>query len=103
MEFAGCFASRQRRLTPQSSHPLARKTSRSTRASLQFSHPSMKPLDGHRCGLIVLFIALVAPMPAADRLPNIILFLCDNLGYGDIGPFGSTLHRTPNLDRMANE
>jgi arylsulfatase A len=63
----------------------------------------MKPLDGHRCGLIVLFIALVAPMPAADRLPNIILFLCDNLGYGDIGPFGSTLHRTPNLDRMAKE
>lgn len=35
--------------------------------------------------------------------PNFIVFLTDNLGYGDIGPFGSTKHRTPNLDRMAEE
>ncbi len=38
-----------------------------------------------------------------EHSPNFILILCDNLGYGDIGPFGSTLHRTPNLDRMAAE
>lgn len=37
------------------------------------------------------------------RLPNFIILFCDNLGYGDIGPFGSTLHRTPHLDRMAAE
>jgi putative membrane-bound dehydrogenase-like protein len=35
--------------------------------------------------------------------PNIIVVYCDNLGYGDIEPFGSTLHRTPNLNRMAKE
>lgn len=35
--------------------------------------------------------------------PNFIVIFCDNLGYGDIEPFGSTLHRTPNLNRMANE
>ena len=35
--------------------------------------------------------------------PNFIVISCDNLGYGDIGPFGSTLHRTPHLDRMARE
>lgn len=40
---------------------------------------------------------------AAVRPPNILLFFCDNLGYGDIGPFGSTLHRTPNLDRLARQ
>ncbi|TVP99788.1 MAG: hypothetical protein EA381_08755 [Planctomycetaceae bacterium] len=35
--------------------------------------------------------------------PNFVLVMADNLGYGDIGPFGSTKHRTPNLDRMARE
>lgn len=35
--------------------------------------------------------------------PNFIIILCDNLGYGDIACFGSKLHRTPNIDRMAEE
>src|SRR6185503_12597495 len=35
--------------------------------------------------------------------PNFIFILADDLGYGDIGPFGSTVNRTPNLDRMARE
>jgi putative membrane-bound dehydrogenase-like protein len=38
-----------------------------------------------------------------NKKPNIIVVYCDNLGYGDIEPFGSTLHRTPNLNRMAKE
>jgi arylsulfatase A-like enzyme len=37
-----------------------------------------------------------------DR-PNFVVILCDNLGYGDIEPFGSTVHRTPHLSRMARE
>ena len=40
---------------------------------------------------------------AATTKPNIILILADDMGYGDIGPFGSTKNRTPNLDRMARE
>jgi arylsulfatase A len=35
--------------------------------------------------------------------PNFIVINIDDLGYADIGPFGSTLNRTPNLDRMAQE
>ena len=35
--------------------------------------------------------------------PNFVVILCDNLGYGDIGCFGSELHRTPNIDRMAQQ
>jgi len=35
--------------------------------------------------------------------PNFIIVYCDNLGYGDIEPFGSRVNRTPNLNRMATE
>lgn len=36
-------------------------------------------------------------------MPNFIIIFCDDLGYGDIGCFGSKKHNTPNLDRMAEE
>ena len=63
------------------------------------------------CGLAVLGFALLlsllpdaqATAAAPGRPPNFILIFADNLGYGDIGPFGSKVHRTPNLDRMAAE
>jgi arylsulfatase A len=35
--------------------------------------------------------------------PNLILINCDDLGYGDLGCYGSTINPTPNLDRMAVE
>lgn len=40
---------------------------------------------------------------AVDAKPNFVLIVADNLGYGDVGCFGSTVNRTPNLDRMAAE
>jgi len=44
-----------------------------------------------------------APRAAQSAPPNIVLIFVDDMGYGDIGPFGSTKNRTPNLDRMARE
>ena len=40
---------------------------------------------------------------ADNPVPNFIVVFCDNLGYGDIEPFGSEIHRTPSLNRMATE
>ena len=45
----------------------------------------------------------VVTLTADDRPPNIVLLFVDNLGNGDVGCFGSTLHRTPNIDRLAAE
>ena len=55
--------------------------------------------------LAAALLTVLAPITAAPapRPPNLIVLLCDNLGYGDTGPFGSTVHRTPELDRMARE
>ena len=39
----------------------------------------------------------------AGRPPNLVILLVDDMGYGDIGCFGSTLNKTPNCDRLAAE
>ena len=51
---------------------------------------------------LILAFAAVVGVSAASK-PNFIIINVDDLGYADIGPFGSKLNRTPNLDRMARE
>ncbi|MBE7539223.1 MAG: arylsulfatase [Opitutaceae bacterium] len=54
--------------------------------------------------LAVLWCLLLAAAAALSaRQPNVIFILADDLGYGDIGPFGQKLIKTPSLDRMAAE
>ncbi len=56
-----------------------------------------------RCGFgLILLTFIAAPLTAAEK-PNFIVINIDDLGYGDIGPFGSKTNRTPNLNRMAKE
>ena len=40
---------------------------------------------------------------ATAKKPNIVVFLVDDLGYGDLGCYGDTFHETPNIDRLARE
>ena len=54
-------------------------------------------------GFILSVLMAVGGVATAAEKPNFVLIFVDDLGYADIGPFGSTLHRTPHLDRMAAE
>ena len=63
--------------------------------------------------LLACFPLVGAPGPAptnaaswrapAPRKPNIILIVADDLGYGDLGCYGQTKIKTPNIDRLAAE
>ena len=54
--------------------------------------------------LLTLLNALWLGVSAtAATKPNVVIIFIDDMGYGDIGPFGATKQKTPNLDRMARE
>jgi arylsulfatase A len=54
--------------------------------------------------VIVAAIALVSPAiirAETPRRPNVVFILADDLGWADLGCYGSSYHRTPNLDKLA--
>lgn len=59
----------------------------------------MKPL----LLLSITAALLCGPASAAERPPNIVFILADDLGYGDIGCYGASKVKTPNLDRLASQ
>jgi arylsulfatase A-like enzyme len=44
---------------------------------------------------------LLSRLTAAEKKPNVVLLLADDLGYGDMSCYGNSYIRTPNLDRLA--
>jgi len=58
------------------------------------------------CCLVGSLIAAQSNARAAQSeatKPNIVLFFIDDLGYGDIQPYGSTKNKTPNLNALAEQ
>jgi arylsulfatase A len=53
--------------------------------------------------LLISFLLLVsvAVASAAERPPNVVIIFADDMGYGDIGPFGAKRYATPHLDALA--
>lgn len=52
---------------------------------------------------IISLLSVAAIADAAPAKPNIVLVLCDDLGYGDLACFGDKALHTPNLDKFATE
>ena len=53
--------------------------------------------------LLCSAILLCLQSNAAAKLPNIIFIMVDDMGYHDLGCYGSKTIQTPNIDRMAKE
>ena len=53
------------------------------------------------CALVVLPFSV--PFAQPPSRPNIVVFIMDDLGYGDIGSYGAPDAKTPNIDRLARE
>ncbi len=51
---------------------------------------------------VLCAFSLTIPVAAQQR-PNFVLIFADDLGYGDLSSYGATRHKTPHLDRMAEE
>ncbi|MEC5126807.1 sulfatase [Verrucomicrobiales bacterium BCK34] len=51
---------------------------------------------------VLALTALLLPALAEEK-PNFVIIFIDDMGYGDIEPFGSTVNKTPNLNRLAAE
>ena len=52
---------------------------------------------------LTLAAVLLGGVAHAAERPNVVIVFADDLGYNDLGCYGSTMIRTPNLDRVAAE
>jgi len=52
---------------------------------------------------VLAFLALTMLHAQPSDRPNIVLILADDLGYGDLGVYGSTQIETPHIDQLAKE
>ena len=59
----------------------------------------------HRRLSVLLWLAIaslgLARVRADETPPNVVLIVADDLGWADLGCYGSTFHKTPHLDALA--
>lgn len=56
-----------------------------------------------KTGVLAVYLLLTAVCSVYAKQPNFVVIFIDDMGYGDIGPFGAEINQTPELDRMADE
>jgi arylsulfatase A len=73
-----------------------RRTCVMTIAVLMLSMLTAMPLS-------TMAVARSQIQPATARPPNVVLIMTDDMGYGDLGSYGATDIRTPNIDSLARD
>ena len=52
---------------------------------------------------VALSVRAAAAPAASEARPNFVFILVDDLGWADVACYGSDLHETPNIDRLAGQ
>ena len=53
--------------------------------------------------ILLISISLFSCNNGEKKKPNVVLILVDDMGWTDLGSFGSDLYQSPNIDKLANE
>src|SRR5687768_1842141 len=99
------------RIRPARDRPVLRGRRRSGQAVAVHGHSAPVAVVGmssrrHVAGQVLFLAALIlgaSSQGQAQRPPNVVLVMMDDLGYGDLGSYGASDVRTPNIDRLARE
>lgn len=62
----------------------------------------MKLGNSYLIGLLTLIVPFTSVFGQQQK-PNVVLIYVDDLGYGDLGSYGATKIKTPNLDALASD
>jgi arylsulfatase A-like enzyme len=62
----------------------------------------MVKVNGMKKNLLLGFLLSLCYTMSAQQKPNVIFIYADDLGYGDLGCYGATKIKTPNMDKLAN-
>ena len=65
--------------------------------------PNKMRTSGCYLGACLLAVLSLRSVEAAEPRPNVVVILCDDLGFGDLHCYGHPHIQTPNLDRLAAE
>jgi len=74
--------------------------------TIESNQGQTKPISSYLRKRLPIFISAITvvlftlPSPTLAR-PNIVFIMADDLGYGDLGCYGSTINETPNIDALA--
>lgn len=63
-------------------------------------------MKNHSRHFVAVTCALAAFSPVemmAQKQPNFVIIVADDMGYGDVGIYGNEYIKTPNIDQMARK